>query len=150
MIKIDKNINWLKIKEEYITSSISQRDLADKHGVSYNTLMKRATKEKWLELREKAEKKATEKLLQKQGDKLLSVYEKSLDLLEELLDSRPKGSGTKHVKKVRTKDVDGKWATVEDEWKTSDIVSLLNAVNNIQLNKDKLELEREKIDNNNW
>jgi transposase len=150
VIKIDKNINWLKIKEEYITSSISQRDLADKHGVSYNTLMKRATKEKWLELREKAEKKATEKLLQKQGDKLLSVYEKSLDLLEELLDSRPKGSGTKHVKKIRTKDVDGKWATVEDEWKTSDIVSLLNAVNNIQLNKDKLELEREKIDNNNW
>lgn len=150
MIKIDKNINWLKIKEEYITSSISQRDLADKHGVSYNTLMKRATKEKWLELREKAEKKATAKLLQKQGDKLLSVYEKSLDLLEELLDSRPKGSGTKHVKKVRTKDANGKWATVEDEWKTSDIVSLLNAVNNIQLNKDKLELEREKIDNNNW
>lgn len=149
MIKIDK-INWLKIKEEYITTSISQRDLADKHGVSYNTLMKRATKEKWLELREKAEKKATEKLLQKQGNKLLSVYEKSLDLLEELLDSRPKGSGTKHVKKVRAKDENGKWATVEDEWKTSDIVSLLNAVNNIQLNKDKLELEREKIDNNNW
>lgn len=150
MIKIDKNINWLKIKEEYITTSISQRDLADKHGVSYNTLMKRATKEKWLELREKAEKKATEKLLQKQGDKLLSVYEKSLDLLEDLLNNRPKGSGTKHVKKIRTKDANGKWATVEDEWKTSDIVSLLNAVNNIQLNKDKLELEREKIDNNNW
>ena len=150
MIKIDKNINWLKIKEEYITSSISQRDLANKYNVSVDTLIKRANREKWADLREKTEKEITTKLQQKHANKLLSVYEKSLDLLEELLDSRPKGSGTKHVKKVRTKDVDGKWATVEDEWKTSDIVSLLNAVNNIQLNKDKLELEREKIDNNNW
>lgn len=150
MIKIDKNINWLKIKEEYITSSISQRDLADKHGISYNTLKDRATAEKWFDLRNKSIEKATAKAQQKNANRLLSVYEKSLDLLEELLDSRPKGSGTKHVKKVRAKDENGKWATVEDEWKTSDIVSLLNAVNNIQLNKDKLELEREKIDNNNW
>ena len=150
MIKIDKNINWLKIKEEYITSSISQRDLANKYNVSVDTLIKRANREKWADLREKTEKEITTKLQQKHANKLLSVYEKSLDLLEELLDSRPKGSGTKHVKKVRAKDENGKWATVEDEWKTSDIVSLLNAVNNIQLNKDKLELEREKIDNNNW
>lgn len=150
MVKIDKNINWLKIKEEYITSSISQRDLADKHNISFNTLKDRATAEKWFDLRNRSIEKATTKAQQKHANKLLSVYEKSLDLLEELLDSRPKGSGTKHVKKVRAKDENGKWATVEDEWKTSDIVSLLNAVNNIQLNKDKLELEREKIDNNNW
>lgn len=150
MIKIDKNINWLKIKEEYITSSISQRDLADKYGISYNTLKDRATAEKWFDLRKELIEKATAKAQQKHADELVEVFEQDLQLLKDLLASRPKGSGTKHVKKVRTKDVDGKWATVEDEWKVSDIVSLTNAVFNIQLNKDKLELEREKIDNNNW
>lgn len=40
-------IDWLTIKSEYISTQISTRALAQKHGVSYSTLEKRARKEGW-------------------------------------------------------------------------------------------------------
>lgn len=36
--------DWLKIKTEYISTTISQRDLAVKHGVNQKTLERRAKK----------------------------------------------------------------------------------------------------------
>ena len=39
--------NWVEIKEEYITTEISYKKLADKYGLSESTLMQRAAKEKW-------------------------------------------------------------------------------------------------------
>ena len=47
-------MDWNQIKAEYIAGGTSCRELAEKHGVSYSTLRKIATKEHWSELRVKS------------------------------------------------------------------------------------------------
>ena len=44
-------VDWLKIKTEYINGEISYRKLAEKHGVSFNTLKDHAVAEEWARLR---------------------------------------------------------------------------------------------------
>ena len=46
------NPDWGKIKNEYISTDISQRRLAKKYGVSVSMLMKISAKEKWGQQRE--------------------------------------------------------------------------------------------------
>lgn len=58
-------IDWLTIKTEYINTDISQRKLADKHGISFNTLKKKANKEHWAEAREKQRASVTTRVQQK-------------------------------------------------------------------------------------
>lgn len=41
--------NWPALRLEYETGSISQRGLADKHGIPQNTVMMRAIREKWVQ-----------------------------------------------------------------------------------------------------
>ena len=60
-----KRVNWAKIKAEYIAGGISQRKLAAKHGVSFNTLAKRANNEKWAEIRDDTYNKSIAKAQQK-------------------------------------------------------------------------------------
>lgn len=43
--------NWGELETEYITSSMSMRELASKHGIKAAGLMARAAKEKWEEKR---------------------------------------------------------------------------------------------------
>ena len=55
------NIDWIAIKNEYINTNISQRKLAEKYKVSFNTLKDKANKEKWsLEKKEQYNKITTE------------------------------------------------------------------------------------------
>lgn len=58
-------IDWLTIKTEYINSDISQRKLAEKYGISFNTLKKKANKELWAKAREKQRESVTTKVQQK-------------------------------------------------------------------------------------
>ena len=51
MDEITGSPDWEAIRNEYIQTTISQRDLAAKHGVSYRTLSKRSTAEGWVDLR---------------------------------------------------------------------------------------------------
>lgn len=39
--------DWTAIKLEYVNGHMSQRELADKHGINAAGLMKRASKEQW-------------------------------------------------------------------------------------------------------
>ena len=61
-------MSWRKIKAEYIAGGISQRALAEKYGVQWGTLRKRANLEKWNEKRKEAEKKALQKVEQKTAE----------------------------------------------------------------------------------
>lgn len=56
--------NWEKIKTEYIKSDISLRELAEKHGTSYDSLRKIAGKGKWNELRHKHSTAKAHKIVQ--------------------------------------------------------------------------------------
>ena len=57
-------MDWRKIKKEYIAGGISYRKLAEKHGVSFNTLEKVARREGWCELRRQADEMAATKAVE--------------------------------------------------------------------------------------
>lgn len=85
-------LNWNKIKNEYINGYISQRKLAEKHGIPYQTLRDRAIKEKWNDKRkaqrakigEKTEQKTAELLAQREADRLLRISNAADRLLEKI------------------------------------------------------------------
>lgn len=64
-----KQINWDDIRNEYIATSISYRKLADKYGVSFRTLQRKATKEDWVSKRSQKGVKSAEKTIEKTSDK---------------------------------------------------------------------------------
>lgn len=65
-------IDWLKIKTEYISTAISTRKLAEKHGVSASIVMKRAASEKWAAQRTEQASKIEAKVKQKTASKIAS------------------------------------------------------------------------------
>lgn len=58
-------MDWDAIKQEYISTNISQRELAEKYGVSVSSLGKRCASEGWSGLRKKFRKKVEKKTLEK-------------------------------------------------------------------------------------
>jgi alanyl-tRNA synthetase len=64
-IEETKRIDWNAIRAEYIGGGISQRKLADKHGIPVDKLLKIANREHWKDDREKASNKAAMKAQQK-------------------------------------------------------------------------------------
>ena len=115
MIKIANRINWEEIRAEYIGGGISQRKLADKHGVSADVLMQKANREHWKQDRDKAISKGIAKSQQKAADaissnaetaarikaKLLRKLEREIDLLPDKIGSD--SSVTEVTKKKNTK-----------------------------------------------
>ena len=105
MILIEK-ADWNAIRAEYIGGGISQRDLAKKHSVSYQSLKRRSENEGWVKMREDAERMATAKASQKIASaaadnatvaarikaKLLAKLEKEIDALPEKIGSETNGT----------------------------------------------------------
>lgn len=86
-------MDWNKLKAEYISGGTSYRKLAEKHGVSFNTLKTIAIKEKWAELKQQANNNATTKMvntiakdISKNAVKINDVADKLLDKIVTLLD----------------------------------------------------------------
>lgn len=61
--------NWGKIKTAYVTSEMSQREVAKKYGVSESQLSVRASNEGWVQLRREHRCKVQEKAQQKAAEK---------------------------------------------------------------------------------
>ena len=105
MVPIGKT-DWNAIKAEYIGGNSSQRELAEKYGVSPDYLMKRANKEHWKQDRDEAVKKGLEKGQQRAADaiadsatvaarvraKLLRKLEKEIDALPDLIGSETRNT----------------------------------------------------------
>lgn len=62
--------DWLKIKNEYVNGGISYRALAEKYGLSFSTLEKRARAENWTEAKEKHREKIEQKARQEAQRKI--------------------------------------------------------------------------------
>lgn len=84
--------DWNAIRNEYVTTQISLRDLAQKHSVSFATLRRRSEKEKWVDRRKGHEHEVSTKVTQKvaevaacaQADRLnalMNYTQQSADLL---------------------------------------------------------------------
>jgi transposase-like protein len=77
--------DWNALKAEYIRGGTSYRKLAEKHGVSFNTLKTVAIREKWTDLRQQTSNTATTKLVDKIGGQQASRSAKILDVADKLL-----------------------------------------------------------------
>lgn len=100
-----KRVDWNAIRAEYIAGGISHRILAEKHGVPYTTLARRAALEKWRKQRDEADRKAVEKLVQKASSAVASaaadnavtvarIRAKLLARLEAEIDALPSRTGS--------------------------------------------------------
>ena len=111
-------MDWEKLKIEYITTKTSYRKLAEKYGVSFNTLKTHAVEEGWNKLKQQAQEKATTKIvntvaneiaknsvkIDKVADKLLDKICDTIDAIE-LLDSQSIKQLTSALKDI--KDIKG-------------------------------------------
>ena len=64
-------VNWLKIRNDYINGYFSYRELAAEYGLNLSTLGRRAKRESWQELRDGQRDKVSTKTLQKTAEKLI-------------------------------------------------------------------------------
>lgn len=89
-----KKINWNKIKHEYVTGDVTYRELADKYGISIESIKKEARKtakrKGWVTLksehRHNVYTKAEQETARKQGKKLATSAEKAKEHAEKLVD----------------------------------------------------------------
>ncbi len=89
-------MDWKRIKAEYIAGGTSYRKLAEKYGVSFNTLKTRAKDEQWFKLRQQKEHRTTTKIVESLSDKdaekaidIIDVANKLLSKISELVDEVP-------------------------------------------------------------
>lgn len=119
MVQIDKEnrVDWHSVKAEYVAGGISQKKLAQKHGIPFTTLQKRAARENWVADRTDACAKVVENVVQKTADIAAdnatiaeNIKRKGLLLLEKLFDDymqytvtehRESGEGRTDVKRLR-------------------------------------------------
>lgn len=87
-------MDWDKIKQEYISSEISYRELAKKSGVTFQVLSKRAMKERWTDLRRQTKKEIDTNLVKKvakantNSDALyFSILDKLMKKVEECIEN---------------------------------------------------------------
>lgn len=90
---VGRKIDWETIQSEYVTTNVSQKELAEKHGVSVGTLRYRCAVERWGDQRrqhrdrimektsERLSDAAAERMVQLMGgtDKMLTATLEALD-----------------------------------------------------------------------
>jgi len=102
VVQIGKT-DWNRIKGEYVAGGISQRELARKYGLSWSTLQKRAARERWADVRQRASAKVVEKVVQETAKKkadnatlAADIKRKALIILDGLVDDFAQVRATEH------------------------------------------------------
>lgn len=72
-------IDWEVIENEYMTGKMSIRELADSHGLNYNSLRKRAGRCKWVDKRKRLNQLQTQNRLSHVTEKLLIKISETID-----------------------------------------------------------------------
>ena len=106
-------IDWSKIRNEYINGNISYRELAKKHGVSFQTLQGKARVEKWVEkkkiqqdrINEKTIQKTAEKLAEQEANRLLRISNAADRLLKKIEEATEQLDQFIVTNRVRQKEV---------------------------------------------
>ena len=161
-------IDWNEVKVEYVTGKISLKSLAEKHGISENTLENRSRKEKWSEERRKYRGKVTAKAvaragaretrrlrsLQSSASKMCRQIEKLMknanDQLFTHVDVVGTGEGTSKIEAVKLDVVDDKKllnltkAMKEATGVMRDLYGIATAAQLAQLEMAREELELKK------
>lgn len=130
-----KQTDWNAIRAEYIGGGISQRKLADKYGVSFNTLQRRAQKEGWNKQRLKVYDKSAEKILQKTVNTASDnaaiaqrIKQKLLIKLEKEIDNLPEQLGSERFTETVKKGKNGDKTVSGIKYKLNDITQSFKAL----------------------
>lgn len=78
--------DWQAIRTEYITSRISLKDLANKHGIRLATVTERSRTEGWVDLRKLYIDKAIRKTIDKESTKMANRLSKELAVADKISD----------------------------------------------------------------
>lgn len=88
-----KDINWDEIRQEYIKTNISYRELANKYGVHYTSVGRKGKEEDWPKQRQQHSDKTVTKILDAdirrkvaRAERLQTVADKLLCKVEEMLE----------------------------------------------------------------
>lgn len=85
-----KVVDWISIKNEYLTTEISQRKLAKKHNIRWQTLRDRAGREKWIEEKEIQQDNigtiTVQKIVEKISDNASDVKANHYNIAKKILD----------------------------------------------------------------
>lgn len=125
-----KEIDWVQIKAEYISGTMSASKLAEKHGVSVYAIRKRSEKERWQELRKQNQSETANKIAKKintekvkktvrEIDRVVAVASKLITKLNRAVNELDKDEELikKKVTVKAEKSEDKKAATVEEEYR---------------------------------
>lgn len=114
--------DWIRIRNEYISTDIGLRGLAEKHNIPLTTLRDRSRREGWVAMRDEQHHEIAQKTAQKTAEivakdeagrvsRLLRIADQLMDKTERALDELDQ-LAVKHTEKVKTtvtaKDDDGK------------------------------------------
>lgn len=168
--------DWEQIRTEYIAdANSSYRKIAEKYGVPFTTLKKRATKENWyqskLKAGEKTVKQVTQKIASRKATRIMKELDPALLAAEKInqlvLDTLQDDKQFKrHLVQVREKegDMDGfseKWDVEEREFNVVDTKRLRDLAAALKISKElqrlleglvdpgtekKLAVERERLE----
>ena len=119
-------------------------------------MLKRANAEKWADLRKNAENKSVAKVEQKTANLAAEnatiaerIRGKLLKHLEAEIDALPETFGTESTKKTVKKEK-GKDTILSKTLKLRDLVAAYNDLTNTDIKREKLELEKKRIEEESW
>lgn len=78
--------DWHLLKTEYVTTDISLKKLAEKHGIRSRTVEDRCAKEGWVALRKKHKEKVTSRATNKAATKQANALAKELESVDLISD----------------------------------------------------------------
>lgn len=143
-------IDWLKLETEYVTDisekPVTLKDLSKKYGVSHLVIQQYSSDKKWSELRKEHFRKVSEKTKEKLSDETSDVM---ADILNNINTALLQATEELNI----YEEVNGFGKLVKHETETvranklGTVVKALTSLQKIEIEKQRLELERKKSGN---
>ena len=155
MISIAKNdVDWVAIRNEYISGGISQRKIAQKYGVTESKVMRIARREKWAELRNivrsKSEAKAVQIIAAQKAKNAATkervigkVYIAAEKAIDAIIDS---AKSTEIQEKEFIYCGDKKIKEISHKTDLRDITSCLKDISDEEIRREKLDLDKKRAE----
>lgn len=143
-------IDWLKLETEYVTDisekPVTLKDLSKKYGVSHLVIQQYSSDKKWSELRKEHFRKVSEKTKEKLSDETSDVM---ADILNNINTALLQATEELNI----YEEVNGFGKLIKHETETvranklGTLVKALTSLQKMEIEKQRLELERKKSGN---
>lgn len=139
------DINWEAAKAEYIAGGISQRELAEKYGVTERMVADRSAREGWTKQRERCRRKTVEKAIDKVSTQkarslanIMLAADKMADRLAANIDILDSARDTSDIAKALKYTID----TIHQVYGIQTPAQLHRQ----KMDEEKLKIERERLE----